>query len=64
MKTIKLEELHSLDLRQCATVGDVVAGMRYCAFGARMLGEVARTMYEMAAAKNKPLLIYDGLEGG
>jgi deoxyhypusine synthase len=64
LKAIKLEELRSLDLRQCATVGDVVAGMRYCAFGARMLGEVARTMYEMAAAKNKPLLIYDGLEGG
>ncbi len=36
--------------------------MRYCAFGARMLGEVARTICEMASVPDKPLLIYDGLE--
>jgi deoxyhypusine synthase len=49
-------------LRQCASVGDIVKGMRYCAFGARMLGEVADTIYEMATAKDTPLLIYDGVE--
>ena len=55
------EELKSLDLRKCATVGDIVDGMRTCAFGARMLGEVARTIQTMIAAKRKPVLIYSGL---
>lgn len=59
---MKFEELKSLDLRKCATVGDIVDGMRYCAFGARMLGEVARTIQTMIAAKKKPVLIYSGLE--
>ena len=59
---MKFEELKSLDLRQCATVGDIVDGMRYCAFGARMLGEVARTIQAMAAAKKKPVVIYSGLK--
>lgn len=62
MKTAKFEELRSLDLRQCATVGDIVKGMRYCAFGARMLGEAAHAIHQMATAKDKPLLIYDGVE--
>ena len=59
---MKFEELKSLDLRKCATVGDIVDGMRYCAFGARMLGEVARTIQAMVAAKKKPVLIYSGLK--
>ena len=59
---LKFEELKSLDLRKCATVGDIVEGMRYCAFGARMLGEVAHTIQTMIAAKKKPVLIYSGLE--
>ncbi len=61
MKAVKFEELKSLDLRACATVGDIVQGLRYCAFGGRMLGEVANTIYEMATAKKKPLIIFDGL---
>ena len=61
-KPLKFEELKSLDLAQCATVGDIVDGMRHCAFGARMLGEVARTIQAMIAAKKKPILIYSGLE--
>ena len=60
--TPNFEELRSLDLQKCATIGDIVAAMRYCAFGARMLGEVAATMRDMASAETKPLLIYDGLE--
>ncbi|MGH7848047.1 MAG: deoxyhypusine synthase family protein [Candidatus Binatia bacterium] len=59
---MKFEELRSLDLQKCATVGDIVDGMRYCAFGARMLGEVARTVSEMITSKRKPVLIYDGLD--
>src|SRR5438552_3717632 len=35
--------------------------MRYCAFGARMLGEVAKTIHEMILSKEKPILIYSGL---
>ncbi|MBM4261516.1 MAG: hypothetical protein FJ145_08800 [Deltaproteobacteria bacterium] len=58
---LQFEELRSLDLRQCATVGDIVDGMRYCAFGARMLGEVARTIESMIAGPKKPVIIYDGL---
>ena len=58
---MQFEELKSLDLQKCATVGDIVDGMRYCAFGARMLGEVARTIQTMITAKRKPVLIYSGL---
>jgi deoxyhypusine synthase len=61
LEKLKFEELKSLDLQHCATVGDIVDGMRYCAFGARMLGEVARTIQTMIAAKKKPVLIYSGL---
>jgi deoxyhypusine synthase len=59
---LKFEELKSLDLRKCDTVGDIVDAMRYCAFGARMLGEVARSIQAMVTAKKKPVLIYSGLE--
>ncbi|HLN86427.1 MAG TPA: deoxyhypusine synthase family protein, partial [Candidatus Limnocylindrales bacterium] len=62
VKPLQFEELQSLDLQKCGSVGDVVDAMRYCAFGARMLGEVAATMREMASAETKPLLIYDGIE--
>jgi len=61
-KKPQFEELRSLDLQQCHSVGDIVDAMRFCAFGARMLGEVAKTICEMVLAKDKPLLIYDGLE--
>ena len=61
-KTPQFEELRSLDLQKCHSVGDIVEAMRYCAFGARMLGEAAKTICEMASAKDKPMLIYDGLE--
>jgi len=62
VKTLQFEELRSLDLQKCDSVGDIVDAMRYCAFGARMLGEVAHTMRDMAAAETKPLLIYDGID--
>lgn len=61
MSKLQFEELKSLDLRKCATVGDIVDAMRFCAFGARMLGEAARTIAAMIAEPKKPLIIYDGL---
>jgi deoxyhypusine synthase len=60
--SLRFEPLKSLDLRKCGTVGDIVDAMRYCAFGARMLGEVARTIHEMIASNEKPIVIYGGLE--
>ena len=64
MKALQFEELRSLDLQKCESVGDIVAGLRSCAFGARMLGEAAHTIYQMVSAKEKPILVYDGLEEG
>ncbi|HEX7231188.1 MAG TPA: deoxyhypusine synthase family protein [Candidatus Binatia bacterium] len=61
LKQLRFEELRSLDLRACATVGDIINAMRYCAFGARMLGEVAHSIFEMVTAKSKPVVIYSGL---
>jgi len=60
--SLQFEELRSLDLRKCATVGDIVGAMRSCAFGARMLGEVAATVRGLASSEKKPTLIYDGLD--
>ena len=60
-KTVQFEELRSIDLQKCESVGDIVAALRYCAFGARMLGEAAHSVHEMISAKEKPLLVYDGL---
>jgi deoxyhypusine synthase len=60
VKPLQFEELRSLDLQKCESVGDIVAGLRYCAFGARMLGEAAHTIHEMVSAKQQPVLVYDG----
>ena len=61
-KPLQFEELQSLDLQRCESVGDIVTGLRYCAFGGRMLGEAAHTIREMATEKERPTLVYDGLE--
>lgn len=61
-KTLHFEELRSLDLAKCESAGDIINGLRYCAFGGRMLGEAAHTICEMATAKERPVLVYDGLE--
>lgn len=61
MKDLKLEELRPLDLRKHQTVGEIVLdGLRFCSFGARMLGEVAQTLVEECQRPLKPFLIYDG----
>jgi deoxyhypusine synthase len=62
VKALQFEELKSLDLQKCAGVGDILDGMRYCAFGARMLGEVAHTIREMVTTDDKPVLVYDGID--
>src|SRR5690242_13121 len=61
LQHLAFEELKSLDLRQCHSVADIVAAMRHCAFGARMLGEAAHTFHQMITSGAKPILIYDGL---
>ena len=60
--SVEFEELTSLDLRRCAGVGDIVEGMRRCAFGARMLGEAAATIHQMILSTKRPIIIYDGPE--
>lgn len=58
---LHLQPLELLALGKCQTVSEIVDGMSRCAFGARMLGEVAATLTTWCAAPLKPLLIYDGL---
>ena len=57
---MQFEELKSLDLKKSNTTGEIVDAMKYCAFGARMLGEVAHTIRQMIGAPKKPVIIYDG----
>ncbi|HSU68030.1 MAG TPA: deoxyhypusine synthase family protein, partial [Tepidisphaeraceae bacterium] len=58
---MKLQPLELLDLGKCQTVSQIVDGMSRCAFGARMLGEVAAKLTTWCAEEPKPVLIYDGL---
>ena len=58
--SVEFEELKSLDLNRSHSVGEIVDAMKYCAFGARMLGEVAQTIRGMIGAKKNPVIIYDG----
>ena len=59
--TLKLQPLELLDLSKCQTVSDIVDGMSRCAFGARMLGDVAATLTAWCSKPIKPALIYDGI---
>ena len=56
----KLEELELLDLGKKETVGQIIDGLSKCSFGARMLGEVCRSIYEMLKAGKEAVVIYDG----
>ena len=58
---LKLQALELLNLGNCQTVSEIVDGMSRCAFGARMLGEVAATLTTWCSASPKPAIIYDGL---
>ena len=58
---LKLQALELLNLSKCQTVSEIVDGMSRCAFGARMLGEVAATLTTWCSASQKPAIIYDGL---
>jgi len=57
---LNLKPLELLNLSACHSVSDIVDAMSRCAFGARMLGEVAATLASWCAAPAKPLIIYDG----
>ena len=57
---LKLQPLELLDLSSRHTVSQIVDGMSRCAFGARMLGEVAATLTAWCAQPAKPAIIYDG----
>lgn len=56
----KLQPLEVLDLARCKTVGETVEQMEKCAIGARMIGEVARTITQFMSAGGKITAIYDG----
>lgn len=60
-KKLNLQPLELLDLGKCRTVSQIVDGMSRCAFGARMLGEVAATLTTWCSSPSKPAIIYDGL---
>lgn len=60
---LQLEALEPLDLKKCETVSDIVDGMSRCSFGARMLGEVARTLTESVQSGKSTTLVYDGKPG-
>lgn len=55
-----LEELKLLDITKTETVGEIVEAMKYCSFGARMLGEVADTLWQWCTGKEKPIIVYAG----
>lgn len=59
-KKLNLQPLELLDLGKCQTVSQIVDGMSRCAFGARMLGEVAAKVTAWCSEPVKPALIYDG----
>lgn len=64
METLKnFKALQPLDLRRCNSVGELVQAMSFCSFGARMLGEVADTITQMAKSSRNGIIVYDGKMG-
>jgi deoxyhypusine synthase len=55
-----LVPLKPLDLSCLDTVGKIVDDMEYCAFGARMLGEVCKTILKWCKQGILPTIIYGG----
>jgi deoxyhypusine synthase len=56
----KLEELELLDIGKKETVAQIIDGLGRCSFGARMLGEICSSIYEMVKAGKEAVVIYDG----
>jgi deoxyhypusine synthase len=56
----RLVPLRPLDIEKCPTVAQTVEQMEYCSIGAQTIGEVARSLVELAQAARKPILVYDG----
>lgn len=57
-----VEKLEPLDLSKCNTVGELVAAMSKCSFGARMLGEVAATLTLWIQSGQIPTVVYGGYD--
>lgn len=56
-----LEPLEPLDLRKCDSLGKILEGMEKCSFGARNVGEVARTITNWIQDDGrKPVVIFEG----
>lgn len=58
----KLVPLEVLDLKKCQTVGQTVEQMEKCAIGARMIGEVAKSLTDLISSEEKIVVIYDGIK--
>jgi len=56
----RLVPLKPLDLSGLDTVGKIVDEMKYCAFGARMLGEVCETIWKWIKQDKRPTVVYGG----
>jgi deoxyhypusine synthase len=59
----ELVPMELLDLKKCKTVGKTVGQMEKCAIGARMIGEVSKSLEKLIRSGKKPLIIYDGKLG-
>ncbi|MCX6762205.1 MAG: hypothetical protein NT093_00275 [Candidatus Moranbacteria bacterium] len=59
----RLVPLRPLDIEKCPTVAETVGQMEYCSIGAQTIGEVARSLVELAQMAKKPILVYDGAYG-
>jgi deoxyhypusine synthase len=56
----KLQPLEVLDLKKCRSVAKTVEQMEKCAIGARMTGEVAKSLTDLILKKEEIIVIYDG----
>lgn len=57
----QMEKLVPLDLSKTHTVSEIVDGMSRCSFGARMLGEVAKTLTDWTSSGRRPYVVSDWL---
>src|SRR3989344_7545577 len=57
----KMEKLVPLDLSKTNTISEIVDGMSRCSFGARCLGEVAKTLTKWTIAEPRPYIVSDHL---
>lgn len=57
----QLKALEPLDLRKSKSVGDILWAYDRCSFGARMVGEVYKTLLDwISNGRRKSVIVYDG----